>query len=69
MVSIPFSSLVAETVHHRWIPDDFIFVKELPKVQMIPMQLFADAVQTSVGKLDKKAMRVQYERHLMRAAL
>ena len=35
----------------KWsVPDDIIFVKELPK--------------TSVGKLDKKALRQDFSKHL-----
>lgn len=37
-----------------WIPDDLVFVQEIPK--------------TSVGKFDKKKMRIQHENHYMKTA-
>jgi fatty-acyl-CoA synthase len=37
-----------------WLPDDVVFVKEIPK--------------TSVGKFDKKVLRTQYQNHLANRA-
>jgi fatty-acyl-CoA synthase len=39
-----------ERVPKLWVPDDVVFIEAVPK--------------TSVGKFDKKVLRVQYENHL-----